>query len=430
MRTSAATVVALAVLELGAMAGARAEAAATVPAVAVGLEVLEAEKGGSLKGRKVGLIAHAASATFRGRHSIDVLRGAGVDVVRIFTAERAVRVRGAAWDKVPHNLDGTPWNERPQAPARTWTDIETGLPIVGLFGDKAWLKPADLEGLDVLVFDLQDAGARLFTNSALLILAMDAAAAAGIEIVVLDRPNPLGGERVEGPEAKGSGPRATRLTGVAPGPLVPGVTLGELAQIANARRDKPARLRVIPMKGWRRDMLWPDTGRPWPVPSPNLRDFESALAYAGVGLLEATTVSEGRGTETPFRLLGAPGLSSERLVALSVPGFVLTNARFTPRPSSTAVSPKHVNQECQGVRVEISQPRSARPYQLGVALLHALRGQDGFRWRSATALDELLGTPDLRVALERGDSVASIVGSDAAAIEAFKRERAKVLLYP
>jgi uncharacterized protein YbbC (DUF1343 family) len=330
---------------------------------------------------------------------------------------------------VPHNLDGTPWNERPEGPTRTWTDIGTGLPIVGLFGQQAWLKPADLQGIEVLVFDLQDAGARLFTNSALLILALDAAAGAGIEIVVLDRPNPLGGERVEGPEAKGAGPQATRLTGVAPGPLVPGVTLGELAQFANARRAKPARLRVIPMKGWRRDMLWPDTGRAWPVPSPNLRDFESALAYAGVGLLEATTLSEGRGTETPFRLLGAPGLDAEPLRAISVPGFVLTSARFTPRPSAVAVSPKHVNQECQGVKVEIAQPRAARPYQLGVALLRALHGKNGFRWRSPTALDDLLGTPDVRVALERGDSVASIVGADAAAIDTFRRERAKALLY-
>jgi uncharacterized protein YbbC (DUF1343 family) len=408
---------------------ARAHAAPQDPAVKVGLEVLEAEKAASLKGRKVGLVAHPASVTASGRHALDVLRNAGVDVVRILAPERALRTRGAAWDKVSHNLDGTPWNERPKAPAQTWVDIETGLPIVGLFSDQAWLKADDLKGLDVLVFDLQDAGTRLFTNSGLLVLAIDAAAAAGVELVVLDRPNPLGGERVEGPAVAGSGPKAARLTHVAPGPLVPGVTLGELAQIANARRDKPARLRVVAMKGWRRSMLWPDTGRAWPVPSPNLRSFEAALAYAGVSLLEATTLSEGRGTETPFQLLGAPGLSLAPLLALSVPGFGLAQVKFTPRPSASAMNPKHANHECGGVRVDITQPRAARPYQLGIALLRATHGQPSFQWRSPTALDELLGSPKVRLALERGDSVASIVGADAEAIEAFKKERARALLY-
>jgi uncharacterized protein YbbC (DUF1343 family) len=201
----------------GHVAGARAQSpASTRPAVRVGLEVLESEGGGFLRGRKVGLIVHSSSTTSDGRHAIDVLRKAGVDVVRIFAPERAVRLRGAAWDKVPHNLDGTPWSERRKGAAQTWADVGTGLPIMGLFGQDAWLGPEDLKGMDTVVFDLQDSGLRLFTITGLLVLAMDAAAAADVEFVVLDRPNPLGGERVEGPEADGWGPRQATLTTVAP----------------------------------------------------------------------------------------------------------------------------------------------------------------------------------------------------------------------
>lgn len=397
--------------------------------VKVGLEVLETEKGGLLKGRRVGVIVHAASLTSDGRHAIDVLRGVGVDVVRVFSPERAVRKRGAAWDKVPHNLDGTPWSERRHAAAQTWLDVGTGLPIVGLFGERAWLKAEDLKGLDAVVFDLQDAGVRVFTLTGLMVLAMDAAAEAGIDFVVLDRPNPLGGERSEGPEAEGWGSRQPTLTTVAPGPLIPGLTAAELAQVTNARREKPVRLRVVPMKGWKRTMLWPDTGRAWPVPSPNLRSFEAAVSYAGVALLEATTASEGRGTETPFLVVGAPGLNVEPLLSLAVPGFTFTRASFTPRRSASAANPKHADLECNGVKVSVAQPSAARPYHLGIALLRALRTQPSVRWKSPTALDDLLGTRKVRTALERGDSTSAIVAADAGMHDAFLKERAKALLY-
>ena len=200
------------------------------PAVKVGLEVLAAEGGGILKGRKVGLMAHASSVTSDGRHSIDVLRAAGVNVVRVFSPERAVRVRGAAWDKVAHNQDGTPWSDRRQSAVQTWADVGTKIPVQGLFGDRAWLKAEDLKGMDALVFDLQDSGTRTFTITGLMVLGMEAAAAAGIDFVVLDRPNPLGGELVQGPVADGWGGRQTTLTTVAPGPLMPGLTVGELAR--------------------------------------------------------------------------------------------------------------------------------------------------------------------------------------------------------
>jgi uncharacterized protein YbbC (DUF1343 family) len=200
-----------------------------------------------------------------------------------------------------------------------------------------------------------------------------------------------------------------------------------MAQLVNGRRDKPVRLRVVPMRGWKRPMLWPDTGRAWPVPSPNLVTFDSAVAYAGIALVEATTASEGRGTDTPFQLVGAPGLDPSPLAALSVPGFSLSPSTFTPHQSSAA-SPKHSGQACRGVKIAVTQPRSARPYTLGIAVLRALR-RAGVPWKSATALDDLLGTRRVRAALERGDNVAAIVAGDDGAHEAFRKERSRALLY-
>jgi uncharacterized protein YbbC (DUF1343 family) len=388
---------------------------ASSPPVRVGLEAIESRRGGPLRGRRLGLVVHAASVTADGRHAIDVLRGQGLNVVRLFTPEHGLRGVAAAGEKVAGGVD-----ER------------TGLPVVSLYGEKTQPTVEDLRGLDALVFDLQDAGVRFYTYISTLILCLDAAADAGLELVVLDRPNPQGGERIEGPLADPRDVVPASLVNTAPGPLVHGLTAGEMARFVNARRQRKARVTVIPMTGWRRSMTWSDTGRPWVNPSPNLRSAEAALAYPGVALLEATSVSEGRGTEAPFLLLGAPWLDAAAVVAeASVPGFALEPARFTPRASSAAGRPKYDGQPCSGLRVRVTDARAPRPYTLGVALLHALRRQPGFSWTPGRPdhLDWLVGTRKLRRALERGDSVETIVARDAADIEAFRDERRSALLY-
>jgi uncharacterized protein YbbC (DUF1343 family) len=235
---------------------------------------------------------------------------------------------------------------------------------------------------------------------------------------------------VEGPLRDPPAVVPLSLVSRAPGPLVHGLTFGEMARFANARLPKPARLTVVPMGGWRRSMVWADTGRPWVNPSPNLRSAEAALAYPGTALFESTTATEGRGTEAPFLLLGAPWLDATGLrAAVSVPGFALDAATFTPRASEAAPDPKHRDVACTGVRVRVTDATAARPYTLGVSLLHALRRQPEFRWRRDGALDWLVGTRRLREALERGDSVEQIVAADAAAIETWRRGRAPALLY-
>jgi uncharacterized protein YbbC (DUF1343 family) len=247
--------------------------------------------------------------------------------------------------------------------------------------------------------------------------------------VVLDRPNPLGGERVEGPVSDPREAVAASFVNTAPGPLIHGLTVGEMARYVNARREKAARLTVIPMKGWKRTMVWADTGRAWVAPSPNLRGADAAIAYPGTALIEATNVSDGRGTEAPFLLVGAPWADSAALAALSVPGFALEPAKFTPHASEAAPDPKFKDQECNGVRVKVADARAAKPYMLGVALLSTLRKNNEFAWRSEGALDRLVGTRKLREALEKGLSIDAIVDADAPAIEAFRKERREALIY-
>ena len=393
--------------------GASARPPAGAPGgVRVGLEVLDAEKGGVLKGKKVGLVAHAASVTSEGHHAVDVLKRHGVQVVRIFSPEHGLQGRAAAGQKVEGGKDP-----------------RSGLPVVSLYGEKTKPSADDLKDLDALVYDLQDGGVRFYTYVSTLLHCLDAAGDAGIEFVVLDRPNPLGGERVEGPVADPRDAVPASLLNMAPGPLVHGLTAGEMARYANAHREKEVRLTVVPMKGWKRSMVWADTGRSWVAPSPNLRSPEAAIAYPGTALVETTSASEGRGTEAPFLLIGAPWADSAVLASLAVPGFALEATKFTPRAAEAAPDPKFKDQECNGVRVRITDARAARPYTLGVALLAALRKSKEFAWRSEDALDRLVGTRKLRAALEKGETVDAIVEADTPAIDAFRKERREALMY-
>jgi len=383
--------------------------------VQVGLERVEADKGAPLVGKRVGLVVHAASVTADGRHAIDVLKAQGVDVKRLLTPEHGLRSRASAGEKVAGGID-----ER------------SGLPIVSLYGERTKPTAADLEGLDTLVYDLQDAGVRFYTYMSTMILCLEAAAENGVEFVVLDRPNPHGGERVEGPvsDARELIPRS--LVNTTPGPLVHGLTTGEMARFVNATLPKPARLTVVAMKGWRRATTWADTGRSWPIPSPNLRSAEAAIAYPGTCLLEGTTATEGRGTEAPFLLLGAPWLHPATIQkAVRVPGFALAATSFTPRVSEAALQPKHDGVLCLGVRVELRDARRAEPYRLGIALLRAMKDlEPDFAWRGdGSPFDRLIGTKRVRAAIDRGDSVAAIVAADAAAIADWKRARKSALLY-
>ena len=380
--------------------------------VEVGLDRVAAVEDRGLRGKRIGLIVHAASVAADGRHAIDVMHDAGLDVVRLLTPEHGLRSRAAAGEHVANG-----------------TDPVSGLPVISLYGDHRKPTPEGLEGLDVLVFDLQGAGVRFYTYVSTMILCLEAAAEAGLDFVVLDRPNPLGGERIEGPVSAPRDVVRESFVNLAPGPLVHGLTLGEMARFVNRGLEKPARLRVVPMKGWKRDMTWADTGLTWVSPSPNLRSPAAALAYPGVALLEATNVSAGRGTPTPFLIFGAPWLGPP-ILDLSAPGFALEPASFTPLTSAAAPEPKYLGRECHGMEVRVTDPAAAEPYRLGVSLLAALQGRAGFEWRKeGAALTTLVGTPRLLEELRQGKTVEQILDADRADQAAWRAAREPALLY-
>lgn len=388
-----------------------------IPAVRVGLERLAAgETGPDLAGKRLGLVTHAASITADGRHAIEVLGEAGLSLERLFAPE--------------HGLYGWVAAGRPVADR---VDPESGLPVVSLYGERRKPSAEDLDGLDALLFDLQGAGVRFYTYVSTLILCLEAAAENGVEMVVLDRPNPLGGERIEGPVSAPRSEVPASFVNLAPGPLVHGLTLGEMARYVNATLPTPARLTVVPMDGWRREMTWHDTGRPWVRPSANLLFADAALAYPGVALLEATNVSEGRGTPAPFLLLGAPWLDPaaiERDGSPAVPGFELVPARFTPLPGYGAGNPKYRGEECFGLEVRVTDRTAASPYRLGIALLATLSAQPGFEWRrGGEALTWLLGTPRVGRQLREGAAIEAILAADAADHAAWVEDRRPALLY-
>jgi uncharacterized protein YbbC (DUF1343 family) len=390
----------------------------TAPALAgdavveVGLDRVAAGEDHGLRGKRLGLIVHAASVSSDGRHAIDVLRDSKLEVVLLLTPEHGLRSRAAAGEHVSSGRDPV-----------------SGLPVVSLYGSHRKPKPEDLEGLDVLVFDLQGAGVRFYTYVSTLILSLEAAAEAGLELVVLDRPNPLGGERIEGPMSAPRDVVPESFVNMAPGPMVHGLTLGEMARFVNQGLAKPARLSVVSMKGWKRGMTWADTGLAWVPPSPNLRSPDAALAYPGTALLEGTNVSEGRGTATPFLIFGAPWLRSPKL-QVSVPGFELEPILFTPSASPAAPGPKYLDQKCHGMVVRVTDPATAQPYRLGVTLLSVLQSRAGFEWkRDGAALTWLVGTSRLLDDLRRGKTVEQILDADRADHAAWRRVRKPALLY-
>jgi beta-glucosidase-like glycosyl hydrolase/uncharacterized protein YbbC (DUF1343 family) len=380
--------------------------------VEAGLDRIAAGEDFGLRGKRLGLVVHAASVTADGRHAIDVLREAELDVVRLLTPEHGLQSRAAAGEHVDSGRDPV-----------------SGLPVVSLYGEHRKPTKKDLKRLDALVFDLQGAGVRFYTYVSTMILCLEAAAERGLEFIVLDRPNPLGGERIEGPVSAPRDVVPESFVNMAPGPMVHGMTMGEMARYVNQRLKKPARLTVVPMKGWERHMTWSDTGRAWVPPSPNLRSPEAAIAYPGIALLEASVVSAGRGTVEPFLYFGAPWLRPS-VLRVSVPGFRLEPVTFTPVSSPAAPNPKFVDQECRGMRVRVTDPASAEPYRLGIELLTALQGEADFEWRrDGEALTWLVGTQRLLDDLRRGKTVEEIIEADRVDHEAWRRARESALLY-
>jgi uncharacterized protein YbbC (DUF1343 family)/CubicO group peptidase (beta-lactamase class C family) len=373
--------------------------------VLTGIDVLERDGFKQLAGLRVGLVTNHTGRDRKGRATIDVLRAAAnVRLVALFAPEHGIR------GQADENVSDT-------------KDEQTGLPIYSLYGETRRPKPEQLKDLDALVFDIQDVGVRFYTYSATLGYVMEEAARARLPLFVLDRPNPIGGEAVEGPLADADKLSFTAYHRL---PVRHGMTLGELARLYNEERKLGCDLRVVQAENWRRAQWFDATNLTWINPSPNMRSLNEATLYPGVGLLETTNLSVGRGTDTPFELIGAPWLDGQRLAAYlnerRVAGARFVPVRFTPRASVFK------GEECGGVNVIVTDRAQFQAVRAGVEIAVALRRLYPAEWQ-VEKYERLLANGDALMRVRRGDAPEEIVRAWQPALEEFRRARARVLLY-
>ena len=370
-----------------------------------GIDVLARRNFLELKGKRVGLVTNHSGRTKAGVSTIDVLFAApGVDLVALYSPEHGIR--GAVDAEV--------------ADAK---DDKTGLPIFSLYGKSRKPSAASLSGVEVLVFDVQDIGARFYTYISTLGLVLEAAKENQIPVVVLDRPNPIGGVAVSGPIRD---PDFASFIAHHALPVRHGMTIGELARLFNNERSIGADLTVIPIEGWRRTDLFDRSGLEWVNPSPNIRSLTEALLYPGVGLLEASNLATGRGTDTPFERLGAPWID-DRTFARAMNELVMPGVRFVPA-RFTPTERQYAGEECKGVQIAITDWSTFEPIELGLGLAVTLKKLYPRQWESAGFL-KMLADRDAYEALLGGGDVAAIKATWDAELTAFAKVRAKYLIY-
>lgn len=392
-------------------------AAMTRPTVRTGLERLVHGDGAALGSAALGLIAHPASVMPDLTPAADALRGAGFHLRTLFGPQH-----GALGEKQDNMIE-----------SGHAVDAHTGLPVHSLYSEVRKPTPAMLDGLDAVLFDLQDVGVRVYTFVWTMALAMEACGEAGVRFIVLDRPNPIGGE-VQGPVLR---PGFESFVGLHPVPLRHGLTCGELARWLVAERGISCELEVLECEGWRRDTTWVDTGLPYVLPSPNLPTPDSCAVYPGMVLLEGTNLSEGRGTTKPFELFGAPFVDGRQVVSRlreeRLAGVAFRHCHFEP------TFQKHRGEVCGGAQLHIEDPRLFDPVRTAVAILKHCRdlAPERFGWREPPyeyeeelmPIDILWGHDGLRRAVDGGSSVDEAMDGVAAEAEAFAVSVAPYTLY-
>ena len=381
------------------------------PEVVPGIEILVGDSAHVLAGLRVGLITNHTGLSRDGTPAAQLLLEAGIDIRALLAPEHGLRGSGQPGQAVPDTIDQL-----------------SGLPVHSLYGERLTPDPALLQELDALVFDVQDVGARYYTYVSTMAEAMRAAAGSGLLFVVADRPNPIGGELVQGNVLDSS---FTSFVGPFPVPMRHGMTAGELALMFNDEFGIGARLLVVPASGWDRSAWADQTGVPWIPTSPNMPDLESATHYPGTCLFEGTNLSVGRGTDRPFQQIGAPWLDPEEVIAgvaaVSLPGVRLVPVSFTPRGADDG---KFEGRLVRAIRLEVTDRGAYDPTRTAVALLREIRRSAGADWAwRAAAFDRMAGTDRLRVALDSGVPLDQIVEGWAAARQDFRLDRVQYLLY-
>jgi uncharacterized protein YbbC (DUF1343 family) len=388
-------------------------AANRVPSAGVhpGIEVLLSDSMKLVRGRRVGLVSNQSGVDSRGTSDVTRLRDAGIDLVALFSPEHGFR--GAA---------------APGAAVASSVDSATGLPIYRLYGRTSAPTDEMLAGIDVMLIDLQDAGARYYTYLFTTIEVMKAAARDGIKVVVLDRADPIGGT-VQGNVLD---PAFASPIGSLAVPMRHGMTLGELARLAKSDLQLGGSLTVVPVAGWRRAEDFDATGLPFIPPSPNLRTLESLFHYPGLCLFEGSNLSVGRGSEAPFEQIGAPWLDTASVLAAmraaALPGVRLGGVTFTPHAPGDA---KYADTALAGIRLSVTDRRTYDPTVTALYLLSAIKASSGdrFTWIPAH-FDRLAGGPTLRHALDAGTAPGKIVAGWQAGLARFRERRRGALLYP
>jgi uncharacterized protein YbbC (DUF1343 family)/CubicO group peptidase (beta-lactamase class C family) len=383
----------------------RSEGAGGSTNVLTGIDVLERDSFKQLQGMRLGLVTNHTGRDREGRQTIDVLNKApGVKLVALFAPEHGIR--GLADDNISDSKDEA-----------------TGLPIYSLYGESRRPTPEQLKDLDALVYDVQDVGVRFYTYISTLGYLLEEAAKVKLPVFVLDRPNPIGGLDVDGPIADSDKLSFTAYHTI---PSRHGLTIGELAQLFNKQRNIGADVRVIKMEGWRRSMWFDETNLTWINPSPNMRSLAEATLYPGVGLLEVTNVSVGRGTDTPFEIVGAPWIEGDKFAEYlnqrGVPGVRFVPLRFKPNASVFK------DQQCGGVNIIVTDRAAFRPLVAGIEMALALRKLYPNDWKVDSYL-RLLVNADTLARVKRGDSAREIVGSWNAGLQEFRKAREAILLY-
>jgi uncharacterized protein YbbC (DUF1343 family) len=392
----------------------RAVARARRQRVLPGLEVLLRDSLHLVRGKRVGLITNQTAVTADGRSGVDVLmRSPDVNLVALFAGEHGIRgtVDGGELIGTSH-------------------DARTGLPIYSLYGRTQKPTPAMLSGIDVLLFDMQDIGARPYTYVWTMTMAMEAAAARHLPFIVLDRPNPVT-DAVEGPlmhwEMRTRGPL---ITGAYPVPLRHGMTPGELARYVNGEYHLGVDLRVVPADGWTGDEWYDETGLPWINPSPNIRSLTAALSFSGLVMLETANLSIGRGTADPFSYVGAPYLDGAELLRrvrrYELPGVEFEQADFTPRGRDWMQFP---GRTCHGVRLRVTDRNAYRPVLTALVFLSEVRKMNPDQLGMGSML-QMLGSEWAPAAVRRGDDPRDIFRRWEQENAQWKQVRAPYMLYP
>ena len=373
----------------------------------------------ALSGKRIGVVCNPASVDCDLRHVADRLAAhPSARLSAIFGPQHGFR------SDVQDNMIET----------RHAHDEIRRVPVYSLYSDTRETAPEMLEGLDVLVVDLQDVGVRIYTYVYTMANCLKAARRHGLKVVVCDRPNPIGGIEVEGPVLV---PGFESFVGMYPIPMRHGLTIGEVARLFNEHFGIGADVEVVAMEGWRRDMYFDATGLTWIMSSPNIPTFETTIVYPGTVLFEGTNVSEGRGTTRPFELVGAPWVAAERFAGAmnrrELPGVFFRPVVFEP------TFHKHANQACAGCQIHVRDRRTFRPVATAAALLDAFRASDPsqFAWKNPPyeyehdklPIDVLAGSSGLREQVEAGMSAADIARSWEAPVAEFRKIRERYLLY-